>query len=180
MLASRWKSQELRRGHPHALEMLPTLLLLRRISVHLSVLGVPGGPCITSQSHIFQVQMWHGMADVDGQGRHEGSANCFARSQVFDRTTGSCAQNTKRKRCFDEETPLDNSKTVIRLGKRDWISHDLMRTVAGILLEEKLGYSVRSVDLSTISAKERWLHRACLGFFMVFSFQHVSTESDFY
>ena len=64
------------------------------------------------------------------------------RLQVFDRSTGSCSMTSKRERCFSEDSTIDNSKTVIRLGRRDWLSHDLMRSVAGLLLSEKLGYSV--------------------------------------
>lgn len=74
--------------------------------------------------------------------------------QVFDRSAGSCSMTSKREKCFSESSTIDNSKTVIRLGRRDWLSHDLMRSVAGLLLSEKLGYSVRYMDVSAISAKE--------------------------
>eukprot|EP00435_Cladocopium_sp_Y103_P004023 s2136_g1.t1 len=73
---------------------------------------------------------------------------------VFDRSTGSCSMTSKREKCFSEDSTIDNSKTVIRLGRRDWLSHDLMRSVAGLLLSEKLGYSVRYIDVSAVSAKE--------------------------
>ncbi|CAK9113008.1 unnamed protein product [Durusdinium trenchii] len=75
---------------------------------------------------------------------------------VFDGTTGLCSQpaSIQKTRCFDEPPIMDNSKLVIRLGQRDWLSHDLMRVIAGILLSERLGYSVRFEDISSIPAKE--------------------------
>lgn len=85
-------------------------------------------------------------------------------TEIFDRTTGTCSKSSNRQRCFAEESPIDNSKIVVRLGQRDWLSHDLMRTVAGLLLSEKLGYSVRNVDVSGTVAKDPWQpksHVAC-------------------
>lgn len=77
-------------------------------------------------------------------------------TQVFDGTTGLCSQpaSIQKTRCFDEPPIMDNSKLVIRLGQRDWLSHDLMRVIAGILLSERLGYSVRFEDISSIPAKD--------------------------
>ena len=45
---------------------------------------------------------------------------------------------------------------MIRLGQRDWLSHDIMRIIAGLLLSERLGYSVRFENLASIPAKAAW------------------------
>ena len=69
-------------------------------------------------------------------------------ANAFDRSTGTCTYDTNGEhfQCFDSvydnrahpDRP-DRSKIVIRFGQRDWLSHDLMRVTAMILIEEKLG-----------------------------------------
>ncbi|CAJ1331580.1 unnamed protein product, partial [Effrenium voratum] len=80
-----------------------------------------------------------------------------AAADVFDVTSGMCAapSSIDNFKCFEDEQPsLYRSKTVIRLGQRDWLSHDLMRTITGMLLSEKLGYSVRYEDITSVVSKD--------------------------
>ena len=82
-----------------------------------------------------------------------------AAADVFDVTSGMCAapSSIDNFKCFEDEQPsLYRSKTVIRLGQRDWLSHDLMRTITGMLLSEKLGYSVRYEDITSVVSKVAW------------------------
>jgi len=70
---------------------------------------------------------------------------------IFDRSTGTCTRPTPTERgsCFGaNRVDPERAQQVIRFGQRDWVSHDLMRMIATILIEEQLGFPVRAQDIS--------------------------------
>ena len=83
---------------------------------------------------------------------------------AFDRATGTCTNAAAGSfHCFDtvydnqKVDQVDHSKTVIRFGQRDWLSHDLMREITQILIAEKLGYTVRSEDIAHEPSAVAWV-----------------------
>ena len=99
----------------------------------------------------------------------QGESELANSDNSFDRGTGTCTHSEVGDfRCFDTvydssayPDRRDRSKTVIRFGQRDWLSHDLMRTIAMILIHEKLGYTVLSEDIANEPSRVAWDKLCC-------------------